>query len=165
MTQEVLVIVDPGFEEVEATISTDLLRRAGLSVTIASTTDQTEVQGMCGLSVKADALLLDVKDKDFSCLVIPGGSNVHTLIKNPDVAEFLKKHHQKGRLILAVCGGPILLYHAGILDGKKYTASPTSKDVLLHIEPQAVVEDGNIITARDLVATFEASLKIINRKT
>ena len=50
-----VVFLAAGFEECEALIVVDILRRAGIEVTMASISDQLEVDSSRHIKVKADA--------------------------------------------------------------------------------------------------------------
>lgn len=55
-----------------------------------------------------------------------------------------------GKLVAAICAGPIVLEKAKIIDGKKVTSYPGFEKDLPNSSYQetAVVKDGNIITSR-----------------
>ena len=69
----VLAILAEGFEEIEAIAPVDLLRRAGVKVTLAALGDGIHVTGRNGLTVHADTTLAAVEAQDFDCLFLPGG--------------------------------------------------------------------------------------------
>ena len=76
MSKRVLCLLAPGFEEIEAVTPIDLLRRAGAEVVVASLNGETLVTGRSKLALQADAALVDVADKDFDLLLLPGGPGV-----------------------------------------------------------------------------------------
>ena len=53
-TEQVFVILAPGFEEIEAVTVVDVLRRAGVSVQTASLTGESPVEGAHGVAIAAD---------------------------------------------------------------------------------------------------------------
>ena len=57
MKKEVLLLLHPDFEEIEAITPIDLLRRAGVIVHTASTSNELEVQSKGEILIKADTLL------------------------------------------------------------------------------------------------------------
>lgn len=71
------------------------------------------------------------------------------------IREFLEKFTDDNSFIIgAICSGPLFLAQAGLLKNRKYTDSlfAEMRELFTFIEennflPQAVVEDGNIITA------------------
>jgi len=58
--KHVIVPLAAGFEEIEAVVVVDLLRRAGLRVTVAAVGDALAVEGSHGIVVTADARIEDV---------------------------------------------------------------------------------------------------------
>ena len=66
------VILANGCEEVEAITPIDYLRRAGVEV-VAAGLDGREAVGAHGLIIGADAVLDDIDDEEFDCIVVPGG--------------------------------------------------------------------------------------------
>ena len=54
--KQIAVFLAEGFEEIEGLTVTDLLRRAGVTVTNVSVTGEKTVHGSHGIGVEADAL-------------------------------------------------------------------------------------------------------------
>ena len=67
----VLVILAPGFEEVEALTAVDVLRRADIPVQTCALGDNAVVPGSHRISVVADRSWSEIGDPDV--LVLPGG--------------------------------------------------------------------------------------------
>ena len=67
----IVVVLAPGFEEIEAIMSIDLLRRAGFEVKLAGL-NGLDVTGSRNVRVQAEILLEDLSG-DFDALVLPGG--------------------------------------------------------------------------------------------
>ena len=61
----ILLLLHPGVEELEAVGPTDIMRRAGLEVTLASTSDNLLVKGRNQIILSADALLEDIEAEEF----------------------------------------------------------------------------------------------------
>ena len=93
-----------------------------------------------------------VNPDEIDCLVIPGGFSPDALRINPKVLEFVRKLHEKGKVIAAICHGPQVLISAGLVKGRKATSYIAVKDDLVNAGAtyldQPVVRDGNIITSR-----------------
>ena len=70
---KVLCCFAPGLEECEGLVSVDLLRRAGIEVTIAAASDDRRVVGAHGVAIECDALLTEADCSDFDALLLPGG--------------------------------------------------------------------------------------------
>ena len=73
MATSALILLAEGFEEIEAVSPIDLLRRAEISVTIASCGQGLVVQGRSNLSIQSDCMLKEVQDQQFDLLILPGG--------------------------------------------------------------------------------------------
>ncbi|HOV36855.1 MAG TPA: DJ-1/PfpI family protein, partial [Dysgonamonadaceae bacterium] len=62
-----------GFEEIEALGTTDILRRAEISVTTVSVTGDLKVIGAHQIPVIADALFEETDFSNIDVLILPGG--------------------------------------------------------------------------------------------
>ena len=72
-----LILIAPGFEEVEAIAVIDVLRRAGIIVTTATTKTSTKetIKGRCEVEIMADTTIDDAIESDcFDILILPGGA-------------------------------------------------------------------------------------------
>ena len=65
------IFLADGFEEVEALVPADLLRRAGAEVALVSVNGQEYVTGSHGIIVKADYPIERVDRAAMSCVVLP----------------------------------------------------------------------------------------------
>ncbi|WCJ25105.1 Class I glutamine amidotransferase-like superfamily protein [Euphorbia peplus] len=98
-------------------------------------------------------------------LVIPGGRAPEYLAMNESVIDCVRKLSDAGKPIASICHGQLILAAAGVVNGRKCTAYPPVRPVLVAagahwVEPQtmaACVSDGNIITA----ATYEGHPEFI----
>mmetsp|Transcript_17260 Transcript_17260/g.41565 ORF Transcript_17260/g.41565 Transcript_17260/m.41565 type:complete len:182 (-) Transcript_17260:43-588(-) len=161
----ILVILETGFEEIETVTPVDLLRRAGVEVTVASTTAEKAVTGRSGITVTADTDLatLGAAAQQMDSIFIPGGPAVKTLRENSQVLDLLKHYKSSGKLITAICAAPIVLKSAEVLE-PKYTAHFSVKEELPAIdEGSAVVIDGNVITSRGAGTAVDFGLAIVER--
>ncbi len=77
---KVLIYLAPGFEEIEAVTIIDLLRRAGIDVTIAGL-EQEAVTGSHGITIACDTYYESVDADDFDCLILPGGQPGRIILK------------------------------------------------------------------------------------
>ena len=126
----VLAILAEGFEEIEAVTPIDVLRRAGVSVTIAALADSLHATGRSGLTMHADTQLAAVAARDFDCIFLPGGPGTKRLRADPRVGELLRRQNAAGRWIAALCAAPTVLNDAGLLQGRRYTAHFSVADEL-----------------------------------
>ena len=86
----VLAILAEGFEEIEATTPIDLLRRAGVEVTVAALGQDIHVTGRTGLTFHADTTLTGIEDCIFDGVFLPGGPGVKLLRADPRVRAIVQ---------------------------------------------------------------------------
>lgn len=162
--KKAVVCLAEGFEDVEAVMPIDLLRRAGVSVTVAGVTGW-EIVSSRGIRIVADALLSDLVPGDADALVLPGGMpGASNLAASSDVSSWIDACTSQGSIVAAICAAPaVVLGKAGVLKGKRFTCFPGhEKDVegAVFVE-QPVVRDENIITSRGLGTAAQFGLEII----
>src|SRR5262245_47404890 len=118
----VIVPLADGFEEIEAFAPVDLLRRAGVEVTVASLAEHRHATGRNGITAHADKTLADAAASDYDMVFLPGGPGTKLLREDPRVKALVLKHHNAGRWLAAICAAPTVLNDCGLLMGKRYTA-------------------------------------------
>ena len=158
------VFLAPGFEEVEGLTVVDLLRRAGVELTMVSIEDTKAIAGSHGIQVEADKLLDEMEYGEQDLLVLPGGMPGTLNLKNCDkLLAILHSFHKEGKKIAAICAAPTVFGHMGILDGKKATCYPGCEDGLGKAEylEENVVIDGNITTSRGVGTAIDFALSLI----
>ncbi len=160
---DVLLILAPGFEEIEALATVDILRRAELSVVVASTVEGA-VTGRCGVRVVADTALEEVLAGEFRMVVLPGGAKgTENLRNDARVIELVKRHFFSGRYIAAICAAPTVLKACGIISGRRITSHPTVRDELKEaiLCDDRVCVDRNIITSQGPGTALEFAFKLV----
>ena len=163
-TQRLLALLFQGFEETEAFVTIDVLRRANIEVVTACVSDKLEVCGAHAISCKADQILKDVRLELFDGIFIPGGSGVFSLA-NETVLKVIRYFHDANKWIAAICAAPILLKAAGCLP-KKFTAHACVADQLLGcVTEEEVVTDGHVITSRGPGTVFPFAFELTRRLT
>lgn len=146
-----LVPIADGSEEIEAVSVIDTLRRAGITVEVASVTGSRAVTASRGVQLVADKLI-DECFSGYDVIALPGGMpGAATLAESRKLAGLLRDQNAAGRLIAAICAAPaVVLKPAGLLDGRRATCHPGfigQLDARLASE-DAVVRDGPVITSR-----------------
>ena len=162
--KKVAVFLAPGFEECEALMTVDLLRRAQLDTTMYSIHNTDEVTGSHNITVKADKKLNELNEL-FDCVILPGGMpGTKYLMESKEVNALVIEHFNQNRLVAAICAAPSVLGELQLLQGKKATCFPGFEDQLHGAEVlnQKAVVDGNIITAKGLGAAVEFAHAIIS---
>ena len=102
---------------------------------------------------------------DYVAVVFVGGEGIYSqeLNRDPDYQKIAKSASSKGKVVAAICLGPWILADAGLLKGKKATASETDhiKSRGAIVSDDAVVQDGMIITANGPSASQEFALAVV----
>ena len=151
-----------GFEEIEALMPLDLMRRAGLSVKTVGV-GGLDVTGSHGITVKADMLDSDFADNSPECVILPGGMpGTKNLDASPVVHKALDNALENDSLICAICAAPMILGKRGILRGKKATCFPGFEEYLEGAEVGGrAVRDGQVITGIGMGAALEFGIEIV----
>lgn len=160
MKKSVLCLLVDGFEEIETVTPVDVLRRAGIKVTIAALTTKTAT-GKQGMRLEADAMLDDVDAADFDLLLIPGGPGVAALRNDGRPAKLAAQFASKHKPVAAICAAPLVLLDAGLLEGKNFTAYHSVREELGGGLDDRVVVDDQIITSRGAGTALDFSLAIV----
>lgn len=144
-----LIILAPGFEEMEAVAPIDLLRRAEVEVVVAAHGDSLLVTGRNQIAVKADCLFEQVGKRLFDMLILPGGPGHAALRSDAAVLDCVSRHAEANAWISAICAAPVILKSAAILNKRKFTCHVSVEQELPgRHECAAVVVDDKLITAQ-----------------
>jgi 4-methyl-5(b-hydroxyethyl)-thiazole monophosphate biosynthesis len=159
-----LVLLAEGFEEIETCTIIDVLRRCNVHVVTAGLTPS-PIMGGHGVSIVADEGVEEVSSEDFDAVICPGGAPGFQNLRNDKrVLNLIRKAFQKGKLVAAICGAPVVLSDAGVLAGKECTIYPGMEKELEEgsgrPKKDAVVIDGNIITSRGPATAFQFALAL-----
>lgn len=153
-----------GFEETEALVTLDLMRRAGIDVKSVGVSGET-INGTHGIRVLPDIACQDVRKENCDGIVLPGGMpGTENLFASDNVCEMLEFCRKENKLIAAICAAPVIPGRRGMLNNKKAVCFPGFENELLGADVQfdLCVRDENIITAKGAGAVFEFSHEIIS---
>lgn len=159
----VYIILGNGFEESEAIVPCDLLRRAGAKVALVGIGGY-EITGGHGIIVRADRTVEETELTAADMLVLPGGlGGVESIRGCRKVLDAVKTLANSDRYVAAICAAPTILGALGLLDGKEATCYPSMEDGMgdAHCTGKAAVRDGNIITGKGAGTAFEFALLLI----
>ena len=160
-----LVLFAQGSEELEAVTIVNILRRGGITVTLAGLTAGA-LRGARGVNILPDTTLDTVLHESFDMIVLPGGQpGTNHLKSDVRVMKLVNKMSQQGRYVAAICAAPSVLATAGLLDGKQATCYPGSLDGFpsVHLKTAAVIEDGKVITSRGPGTAMDFALTLVER--
>lgn len=160
----VCILLGEGFEEAEAVLTVDLLRRAGVEVALVGL-DGFSVTGGHGITVNADLTLDQVDVDKLQMLVLPGGmGGVESIQMNLFAMALIQRAGDKGCYLAAICAAPTIFSYLGILDRRKAVCYPGLEHEMgsaVVQKGQKVVADGRIITGLAPGAAFEFGLKLV----
>ena len=163
---KVYVFLADGFEDVEALIPVDVLRRGGVEVVMVSVMDDVQlVDSAHGVQLVADALFDDCDFSDADLLLLPGGMpGAQNLYEHEGLREALLRQNAAGKKIAAICAAPaVVLGQLGILKGRRATCYP-GFEALLHgatYTGELCTVDGNITTAEGPAAAFPFAYSLL----
>ncbi|HEU4408075.1 MAG TPA: DJ-1 family glyoxalase III [Polyangiaceae bacterium] len=161
-----LVVLAPGAEEMEATITVDVLRRAKVEVLVAGLEGPGPVTCSRGVRLVPDLALADARGP-FDLVALPGGAaGARALAASAELGRILREQEAQGRPIAAVCAAPIALAAHGVGRGRAMTCHPSVRDrVAPHarLAPGRVVEDGPFTTSQGPGTSFDFALALVRR--
>lgn len=149
MKKAVFIIAPVNFRDEEFREPKAILEKAGVAVTVASSTTGI-AKGKLGLTVKPDIMLKDVIVADYDAVVFIGGGGAEVYLDDAQAHRIAQEAHKQAKLLAAICIAPAILARAGVLKGKKATVFPGDEGELkAHgavYTGAAVEKDGMIIT-------------------
>lgn len=163
---DVLVVITDGTEESEAIIVADILRRAGINVTLAGT--NSSIVSSHKIKIIPDVLISELdKTKLYDAIVIPGGKlGTENLFNNSFLADIIQLHNNHKRFICAICAAPIILAKMGLIKSNHYiTCHPSVKEEIPKQNYQfaKVVISDNFITSSGAGNSFDFAFTIIKK--
>ena len=161
----VYLILGAGFEEAEAIVPCDLLRRAGVEVRLAGI-GGTDIPGSHGIPVHADCAAEAAELTKADMLILPGGlGGVRSIRGCEPVLCAAREMAQAGKWVAAICAAPSVLASLGLLEGRNATAHAGFQDKLAGaiVHDEEVVVDGNIITSYGLGGAIPFALELVRQ--
>lgn len=153
-----------GFEEIEALLPLDLLRRGGVEVTTLAVGGSDFAVGSHGVRVGADLPEELFRDGAPEAVILPGGMpGAKNLDASKTVSAALRACEKNGGLLCAICAAPFVLGRRGYLAGKEAICYPGFEGELAGatLSQKRVVRDGNVITAAGMGVAMEFGLEIL----
>lgn len=156
----VYIVLGTGFEEMEALVPCDLLRRGSVEVRLVGI-GGLEITGGHGITVKADCTEQEADWTAAELLMLPGGLGGVASIQGSDIVMNALKAHEGP--IGAICAAPTILAQLGLTDGLKATCYPGMEGQMGSAKMLAedAVRDGRILTGRAAGAAFPFGLAIL----
>lgn len=146
-----VIITGPRFQDHEFIYPFYRVQEAGFKVDVAIK-DKETVLGDFGTKAEPTMATSELENYDCDLVVLPGGAKALEKVRQEKIViDFIKRMHEKGRVIVGVCHGPQLMISAGILKGKKASAYYSIADDIRNAGAEyidaPVVVDGNLITS------------------
>lgn len=147
---KVLVPLANGFEEGEAILPVDMIRRAGIEVVVAGL-DSSIINGAHKIVIQTDCILADA-GIDYDAVFLPGGMPGSENLANSDLLKtIVQKLDSEGKLVSAICAAPaVALERFGVIRDRKFTCYPGFEDRVkdgVYTDSEIVI-DGNLLTAK-----------------
>lgn len=161
----VYMFLADGFEETEALVTLDMIRRAGICISTVGVGTVTP-EGAHGIKVFADMSEKDFSLDECSGIILPGGMpGTENLYSSEIVRSAVTYCFDKGLITAAICAAPIVFGRIGFLSGKKAVCYPGFENELegAVICSCECVADGTVITAKGAGCAFEFSHQIISQ--
>ena len=160
-----LILFAEGSEELEAVTTINILRRGGITATVAGL-HAGALRGSRGTMLLPDTTLDEALAHSYDMVVLPGGQpGTNNLKADTRVLKLVRQMAADGRYVAAICAAPSVLASAGLLDGKRATRYPGTLDTFSQVRQQsaAVVEDGKLITSRGPGTAMDFALTLVER--
>lgn len=164
----VYILLGAGFEEAEALVTADILRRAGLSVSLAGI-GGSAIAGAHNIVVQADLPVEAVTPAPGDMVVMPGGMGGVSAMERSEAAMTLiaQANADPAVWLAAIFAAPTLLARAELIGpGVHAVCYPGMEDELsaAGAVPQMdrpVVAEGSLITGRGPGAAFDFGLALV----
>src|SRR5512136_3137298 len=164
--KRIAILVEQDFEDAELTEPLRAMKAAGARVMLVGSGSQKSYRGKRGTAeVKVDADADQVRADYFDAIIIPGGYAPDKMRLHKPMIDLVRKAHDLGRLVAAICHGPQLLISAEVVRGRKATSWPSIaidlKNAGAEWVDEPVVQDGKMITSRQPADLPEFNAAII----
>ncbi len=151
--KRIAILAEEDFEDSELIEPFREMKNAGAKVLIVGSGSQESYRGKRGsATVRVDATAHNVKAVDFDAIIVPGGYAPDKMRLHQAIVDLVRKAHDLGRVVVAICHGPQLLISAEIVKGRRVTSCPSVAVDLRNAGADwvdaSVVQDGNLITSR-----------------
>lgn len=156
-----------GLEECEGLLTVDLLRRAGVEVTVAAVGGSREIVSSHKVRITADALAEGLDYTAFDAVILPGGMQGTLNLKaDAGVRRVCCDFAAAGKTVAAICAAPTALAAFGLLQGRRATVYPGA-DLIEALKAGGaqytgapVTVDGDLVTGEALGAAIPFALTL-----
>lgn len=164
---KVAVLLAPGFEEAEAIVTIDILRRLHIEVDTLACAETRAVVSYHSIPMVADHTLAERNGELYDAVVLPGGPQGSVnLAASPEVVRFVTAHDEANKLICPICSAAArVLGGNGLLKGRRYVCSGDLWQTVTDGEytDAPVVEDQNLLSGKGLGHVFDFAFTLSAR--
>ncbi|MCJ7655277.1 MAG: type 1 glutamine amidotransferase, partial [Dehalococcoidia bacterium] len=122
----VAILAEQDFEDSELTEPLKAMKEAGAQVFVVGSGSQASYRGKRGkATIKVDIDADKVRAEDFDAIIIPGGYAPDKMRLHQPMIDLVKRAHDLGKVIAAICHGPQLLISADVVRGRRVTSWPS----------------------------------------
>ena len=165
MRKKYCAIFGDGFDDIEAVTLVNLLRRSDIEVDVYGVRSK-NIVSFTRMTYVADFIFSERDDIDcgaYDGILLPRGPGVLELLRNPALLSLIKDFSDAGKLMYAICGAPLLLEKAGVLQNRTFTCLPSVSEMIktgTRLEKNVVV-DRNLVTSKALGTSLDGALALI----
>lgn len=159
----IYIFLADGFEDMEAIVPMDVLKRTGLDIKLVGVTGR-DVVSCCGVRMSTDITVDTIIIEGLQAIVLPGGMpGTNNLNACKEIHDIVNYCVQSNILIGAICAAPIILGGMGLLNNKKACCFPGFESYLSGalISKDSVCKSGNIITAKGPGVAMDFALELV----
>lgn len=161
----VYVLLGTGFEETEAIVPVDLMRRAGIDVITVGINGKT-VYGGHNIGIEADITVEEMDLTNLEMIVLPGGlGGVASIQASPLAMEAIRFAYENEKFVAAICAAPTILAKLGITNGKRAVCYPGCEEDMGSaniVQDAACTRDGRVITGTSAGCATAFALALVD---
>lgn len=161
---KLLTLVLDDFQDIELVTTLSILQKAEIfsAIDYCNPQGKQEVTGQFGIvRIRPNAGVLNAA-QTYDAVFIPGGVGAQHLRSDKPALDLIRQFKAGGKKIFAICDAPNALYEHGIITEENYTSYPLESKQYGHRHPdKECVVDGNFITAKAVLSSYDLGLKIV----
>ena len=151
--KRIAILAEEDFEDSELMEPLRAMKDGGARVVVVGSGSKQSYKGKRGsITIAVDTTADKVKPEDFDAIIVPGGYAPDKMRLHQPMIDLVKKAHDQGKVIAAICHGPQLLISVDIVRGRRVTSwssvAVDLKNAGATWVDAPVVIDNNIITSR-----------------
>jgi protease I len=151
--KRIAILAEEDFEDSELIEPLRAMKDAGAKVVIVgSGSSEIYHSKRDTATIKVDTVADNVRAEDFDAIIVPGGYAADKMRLHQPMIDLVRKAHDLGKVVAAICHGPQLLISADIVRGRQLTSWPSIaadlKNAGANWVDEPLIQDKNLITSR-----------------